>query len=68
MLRRIFVTKIEEVVGGWSDEFHIFYSSANVIRVIKSRGVRWVGHVTRMVRDRDQWRALLNTVMNHWVL
>jgi hypothetical protein len=51
VLRRIFGPKREED-GSWrklhNDELHILYSSPNIIRVIKSRRMRWAGHVARM--------------------
>jgi hypothetical protein len=54
VLRRIFGPKEEEVAGGWrrlhNEELHNLYTSPNIIRVIKSRGVRWAGHVVRMGR------------------
>jgi hypothetical protein len=116
VLRRIFGPKRDEVTGEWrklhSEELHILYSSPNIIRQIKSRRMRWAGHVVRigeerkvyrvlmrkpegkrplgiprrrwedgiridlrkigwgsivwiqLARDRDRWRALVNTVMN----
>jgi hypothetical protein len=96
-----------------NEEFHILYSFPNIIRQIKSRRMRWVGHVAhtgeernvyrflmgkskerdhfedkgvdgitidlretgwgnvewvQLAQDRDQWRALVNTVMNLRVL
>jgi hypothetical protein len=52
VLRRIFGPKRDEVTGEWrrlhSEELHNLYSSPNIIRQIKSRGMRWVGHVARM--------------------
>jgi hypothetical protein len=52
VLRRIFGPKREEVAGGWrrphNEEFHNLYISPNIIRVIKSRRMRWAGHVTCM--------------------
>jgi hypothetical protein len=108
--------KGDEVTGDWrklhDEELHKLYSSPNVIRTLKSRRIRWAGHVARMsetrnayrilvgkpegkrplgrprsrrvnnikvdlretgwdvldwiylAQDRDQWRALVNTVMN----
>jgi len=50
VLRRIFGPKREEVVGGWStlhNELHNSYTSPNIIMVIKSGRMRWVGHVAR---------------------
>jgi hypothetical protein len=53
VLRKIFGPEREED-GSWrklhNDEFHGMYSSFNIIRVIKSRRMRWVGHVVHMVR------------------
>jgi hypothetical protein len=52
VLRRIFPPKRDEVTGRWrglhNEELHNVYSSPSVIRVLKSRRMRWVGHVTRM--------------------
>jgi hypothetical protein len=51
VLRRIFEPKRDEVTGEWrtlhSEELHILYSSPNIIRQIKSRRMRGVGHVAR---------------------
>jgi hypothetical protein len=52
VLRRIFGPKRDEVTGEWkklhSEELHILYCSPNIIRQIKSRRMRLVGHVARM--------------------
>jgi hypothetical protein len=116
VLRRIFGPKRDHVTRDWrklhNEEIHNLYSSPNIIRMIKSRRMRWGGHVARMgetrnayrilvgkpegkrplgrpkrmwvdnikmdlgeigrdgmdwielAQDRDQWRALVNTVMN----
>jgi hypothetical protein len=116
VLRRIFGPKKDEVIRGWrklhNEELHNLYCSPSVIRMIKSRSMRWAVHVARMgekrngyrilvgkpegkrplgrprrrwednikmdvreigwggvdwielAQDRDQWRALLNRVMN----
>jgi hypothetical protein len=48
VLRRIFGPKRDEVTGEWrklhNEELHDFYSSPSIIRIIKSRMMRWVGH------------------------
>jgi hypothetical protein len=116
VLRRIFGRKRDEVTGDWrklhNEELHNLYSSANIIKKIKSRRMRWAGHVAQMGekrnacttlvgkpdgkrplrrprskwvdnikmefreikwdgmdwidldQDRDQWKALVNTVMD----
>jgi hypothetical protein len=52
VLRRIFGPKRDEVTGEWrklhNEELHIWYSSPNIIRQIKSRRMRWAGHVARI--------------------
>jgi hypothetical protein len=52
VLRRIFGNKRDEVIGGWrklhSEELHNMYSSPNIIKQIKSRRMRWAGHVARV--------------------
>jgi hypothetical protein len=54
VLRRIFGPKRDEVTGEWrrlhNKELYALYSSTNIIRVIKSRRMRWAGHVARMGR------------------
>jgi hypothetical protein len=56
VLRRIFGSKREEVAGGWrrshSEGLHNFYTVPNITIVIKSRRLRWVGHVTYMGKMR----------------
>jgi uncharacterized membrane protein len=53
---RIFGPKRDEVTGGWrklnNEELHNLYSSLNSIRVIKSRRMRWAGHVAHMGKMR----------------
>jgi hypothetical protein len=54
VLRRIFGPKREELIGGWrklhNEELHNLYCSPIIIRIIKSRRMRWAGHVERMGR------------------
>ena len=53
VLRRIFGAKREEVTGEWrklhNEELNYLYCSLNIVRVIKSRRMRWAGHVARIV-------------------
>jgi hypothetical protein len=42
-----------------NEELHILYSSPNIIRQIKSRGMRWAEHVARMGEERNVYRALM---------
>jgi hypothetical protein len=54
VLRRIFGPERNDMMGGWRElhfeELHNFYSSPNIIRVIKSRRMGWAEHVARMGR------------------
>jgi hypothetical protein len=60
VLRRIFVSKREEVAGGWrrqhNEELHNLYASPNVIKVIKSNRMRWMGYVARMGEMRNSYK------------
>jgi hypothetical protein len=51
VLRRIFGPKRDEVTGDWrklhNEELNDLYCSPNIVRVIKSRTIRWAGHVER---------------------
>ena len=55
VLRRIFGPKRNKVTGEWrklhNEELNDLYCSPNIVRVIKSRGMRWEDHVARMGRD-----------------
>jgi hypothetical protein len=63
VLRRILGPKRDEVTGEWrrlhNKELYALYSSPNIILVIKSRRLRWAGHVARMGERRGAYRALL---------
>jgi hypothetical protein len=56
VLRSIFGPKRDGVTGGWrklrNEELHNVYSSPSIIRIIKSRRIRWAGHVARMGEKR----------------
>jgi hypothetical protein len=60
VLRKIFGPKREED-GSWrklhNDELHDLYSSPNIVRVIKSRRMRWAGQVARMGKGRGAYRV-----------
>ncbi|KAJ4429711.1 hypothetical protein ANN_21915, partial [Periplaneta americana] len=59
----ISVAKRDEVTGEWrklhNAELHALYSSSDIIRNIKSRRLRWVGHVARMGESRNAYRVLV---------
>jgi len=63
VLRRIFGPKRDEVTGEWrklhNEELKNLYSSHNIVRVIKSRRMRWAGHVARMGERRGVYRVLV---------
>ena len=56
VLRRVFEPKRDEVTGEWrklhNEELNDLYSLPNIVRVVKSRRMRWAGHVARMGEDR----------------
>ena len=75
VLRRIFGPRRDKVTGEWkrlhNEELNDLYSSPNIVRVIKSRRMRWAGHVAPMSevrgcigswwgnrRERDHWGDL----------
>jgi hypothetical protein len=63
VLRRISGPKRDEITGEWrnlhNEELHILYSSPNIIRQIKSRRMRWEGHVALMGEERNVYRVLV---------
>ena len=87
VLRRIFGTKRNEIKGEWrklhNEELNDLYCSPNIVRVIKSRRMRWVGHVARMGRgeactgfwwenlsERDHWGdpGVDGRIILRWIL
>jgi hypothetical protein len=63
VLRRVFGPKRDKVTGEWrklhNEELNDLYSLPNIVRVVKSRRMRWAGHVARMGEDSDVHRALV---------
>jgi len=63
VLRRIFGPRRVEVKGEWrrlhNEELNDLYFSPNIVRVIKSRRIRWAGHVARMGEERGVYRVLV---------
>jgi len=63
VLRTIFGPRSDEVTGEWrrlhNEEINDLYSSPNIVRVKKSRRLRWVGHVAGMGVERGAYRILV---------
>jgi len=63
LIRGIFGPKRDEVTGEWrklhNEELNDLYSSPNIVRVIKSRRIKWAGHVARMGERRGVYRILV---------
>jgi hypothetical protein len=63
VLRRIFGSMRDGVTGGWrklhNKELHNLYSSPTIIRIIKSRRMKWAGHVARMGEKKNVYRLLV---------
>ena len=63
VLRSIFGPRRDEVTGEWrrlhNEELNDLYSSPNIVRMIKSRRMRWAGHVARMGEERRVYRVLV---------
>jgi hypothetical protein len=62
VLRKVFGPEKEED-GSWrilrNDELHNLYSSPNIVRIIKSKRMRWAGHVARPGEGRNMYRAVV---------
>ena len=63
VLRKIFGPRRDEVTGEWKrlhkEELNDLCSSSNIVWVIKSRRIRWAGHVARMGEERGLYRVLV---------
>ena len=68
VLRKKFGSKKDEITVEWRKlhnaelhkaELHLLYSSPNIIRSLKSRRLRWVGHAARMEQSRNAYRFLV---------
>jgi hypothetical protein len=63
VLRTVFGPKRDEVTGEWrklcNEELNDLYSLPNIVRVVKSRRMRWAEHVARMGEDRGVYRVLV---------
>jgi hypothetical protein len=62
VLRKIFGPRRDEVMGEWkklhNEELRDLYSSPSIIRIIKSRRMRWTGHVAQMGEKRNAYRLV----------
>jgi len=63
VLRRVFGPKRDEITGEWrklhNEDLRDLYSLPNIVQVVKSRRMRWVGHVARMEKGRGVQRVLV---------
>jgi len=63
VLRRVFGPKSDEVTGEWrklhNEELSDLYSLPNIVRVVKSRRMRWAGHMARMGQERGVHKVLV---------
>ena len=72
VLRSVFEPRRDEVTGEWrrlhNQELNDLYSSPNIVWVIKSRRMRWAGHVARMGEERGVYRVLVGKPegRDHW--
>jgi hypothetical protein len=63
VLRRIFGPERDEVTGEWrklhNEELHNLYSSPDIVRQVKSRRMRWAGHVARIGEERKVYKVFV---------
>jgi hypothetical protein len=66
VLRRVFGPKRDEVTGEWrklhNKKLNDLYSIPNIVGVVKSRRMRWAGHVARMGEDRGMYRVSVESL------
>ena len=71
VLRRIFGPRRDKVTGEWrrvhNGELNDLYCSPNIVRVVKSRRMRWAGLVVRMGEERGVYRVLVGRPRCRWV-
>jgi hypothetical protein len=69
-VRLIFMPRRDEVTGEWrklhNEELNDLYSLPNIVRVVKSRKMRWAGHVARMGEGRPEGRRPLGRPRCRW--
>ena len=62
-MRKVYGPKRDEVTGAWrklhNEELNDLYSLPNIVRAVKSRRMRWAGHMARMGEDRGVHRVLV---------
>jgi hypothetical protein len=72
VLRKIFGLKRDEVTGEWrkmhNKELRDLYSSPGIIRIIKSRRMRWAGHVARIGEKRNAYTLLVGNPEGGWII
>jgi hypothetical protein len=71
VLKGIFGPKRDKVTGGWrklhNEELHNLNSSPSIIRMIRSRKMKWAGHVARMGERKNAYRILVGRKEgDHW--
>jgi hypothetical protein len=63
VLRRVFGPKRDKVTGEWrklhDEELNDLYSLPNIVQVVKSRRMRWAGHVVHMGEERGVYKVLV---------
>jgi hypothetical protein len=72
VLRKVYGPKRDEVTGKWrklhNEELNDLYSLPNIVRVVKSRRMRWAGHAARMGENSVVHRVLVGKPEEKWLL